>query len=163
MEVRSVEAIVNALNGAGARYIIVGGIAVNAHGFVRMTRDVDIVLELKRDNILKGLNALFQIGYQMAIPVSVDEFLDPETRERWRDEKNMLVLKLWSDLHGRTPVDIFIHEPFDFIDELGRTSKMELSPGTVATIVSLDGLLAMKRKASRPQDLIDIEELLRIP
>ncbi|MES2474534.1 MAG: nucleotidyl transferase AbiEii/AbiGii toxin family protein [Verrucomicrobiota bacterium] len=163
MEVRSFEAIINALNGAGARYIIVGGIAVNAHGFVRMTRDVDIVLELKRDNILTGINALFEIGYQMAIPVSVDEFADPQTRERWRDEKNMIVLKLWSDRHGRTPIDIFIYEPFDFIQELGRVSKMELSPGIVATIVSLESLLAMKREASRPQDLIDIEELLRIP
>lgn len=163
MELRSVEAIVAALNAAGARYIIVGGVAVNAHGFVRMTRDVDIVLELKKENILLGLQALFQIGYQMAVPVSAAEFADSETREKWRDEKNMIVLKLWSDRHNRTPIDIFIYEPFDFVSELNRSTKMELSPGTIATIVSLESLLEMKREASRPQDLIDIEELLRIP
>ena len=46
MEVHSVEAIVSALNNAEAKYLIVGGLAVNAHGFVRLTRDVDIVLQL---------------------------------------------------------------------------------------------------------------------
>lgn len=163
MELRSVEAIVIALNAAGVRYIIVGGVAVNAHGFVRMTRDVDIVLELKTENILLGLDALFQIGYQMAIPVSASEFADSETRERWREEKNMIVLKMWSDRHNRTPIDIFIYEPFDFVGELTRSTKMELSAGIMATIVSLESLLEMKRKASRPQDLIDIEELLRVP
>lgn len=163
MEVRSVEAIVTALNNAGARYIIVGGVAVNAHGFVRMTRDVDIVLELKRENIILGLNALQEIGYQIAMPVSIDEFADFETRERWRDEKNMIVLKLWSDKHGRTPIDIFIYESFDFADELEKSAKMQLKPDVFATIVSLQGLLAMKHHAGRPQDLIDIQELQRIP
>jgi predicted nucleotidyltransferase len=162
MEVRSVEAIVKALNDAKVRYIIVGGIAVNAHGFVRMTRDVDIVLELKKENILLGLNALFEIGYQIAIPVSADEFTDLETRERWRYEKNMIALKLWSDKHGRTPIDIFIYEPFNFAEEIDKTFKVELSPDVFATIVSLECLLAMKRDASRPQDLIDIQELQRI-
>ncbi|WP_411826361.1 hypothetical protein [Luteolibacter sp. AS25] len=163
MQLGSVEAIVHALNTAGARYIIVGGIAVNAHGFVRMTRDVDIVLELKRENIFLGLNALFGIGYQIAIPTSPEEFANPDTRKLWREEKNMIVLKLWSDQHNRTPIDIFIYEPFDFASELEKVSKMELSPGNIATIVSLESLLTMKREASRPQDLFDIEELKRIP
>jgi len=35
MEVRSVEAIVRALNAAEVRYLIVGDLAVNAHGYVR--------------------------------------------------------------------------------------------------------------------------------
>ncbi|MGB6222086.1 hypothetical protein [Haloferula sp.] len=86
MELRSVEAIVKALNDAGARYLIVGDLAVNAHGFARLTRGVDIVLELKSDNILLGLNALFAIGYQMAIPVSAEEFSNAENRQRWREE-----------------------------------------------------------------------------
>ncbi len=163
MEVRSVEAIVKALNDAGARYIIVGGVAVNAHGFVRMTRDVDIVLELKESNIILGLSALREIGYQIAMPVSIEDFADFETRERWREEKNMIVLKLWSDNHGRTPIDIFIYEPFDFTGELANSAKMQLKPDVVATIISLQGLLAMKLQAGRPQDLIDIQELQRIP
>ena len=40
------EAIVRALNTAAVEYLIVGGLAVNAQGFVRSTRDVDLVLKL---------------------------------------------------------------------------------------------------------------------
>jgi len=111
MEVRSVVTIVKALNDAGVEYIIVGGLAVNAHGFVRMTRDLDLVLRLERDNIIRGINTLLNVGYQMAIPVTAEEFADPETRELWKNEKNMILLKLGSDIHRRTPVDIFIDEP----------------------------------------------------
>ncbi|MGB6222085.1 hypothetical protein [Haloferula sp.] len=74
----------------------------------------------------------------------------------------MVVLKLWSDAHGRTPIDIFIYEPFDFSDEIGKAHEMELGPGLSAAIVSLSTLLTMKREASRSQDLTDIEELLRL-
>ena len=162
MEVRSVEAVVKALNEAEVEYIIVGGVAVNAHGFVRMTRDLDLVLRLDRENIILGLNTLFKAGYQMAIPVSAEDFATPETRDQWRKEKNMIVLKLWSDIHRRTPIDIFVYEPFEFATEIQRLIRMELSPEISAPIVSLETLLMMKREADRPQDLIDIQELQRI-
>jgi hypothetical protein len=70
VEVRSVEAIVRALNAADAQYLIVGGLAVNAHGYVRLTRDVDIVLQLDPANFSRALSALFDIGYQMSIPTN---------------------------------------------------------------------------------------------
>lgn len=68
MEVRSVEAIVRALNSAGVEYLIVGGLAVNAHRFVRLTRDADIVLALEPENTMRALHALLDIGYQMSVP-----------------------------------------------------------------------------------------------
>ena len=117
MEVRSVEAIVRALNTAEVEYLIVGGLAVNAHGFVRLTRDVDLVLQLDSGNVSKGLNALLDIGYQMSIPAKPEDFANPEMRESWRQTKGMITLKLWSDQHQRTPVDIFFYEPFDFAEK----------------------------------------------
>ena len=162
MEVRSVEAIVKALNDAKVQYLIVGGLAVNAHGYVRITRDVDIVLRLQRENCVRGLRALQAIGYQLAIPVTVEEFGDSAIRERWRKEQNMIVLKLWSDDHRRTPVDIFVYEPFDFEKESAQASDKEISDGLMARVVSLPTLLEMKRAAGRPQDLIDVAELTRL-
>src|SRR6266496_4464575 len=129
MEVRSVEAIVSALNKAEAKYLIVGGLAVNAHGFVRLTRDVDIVLQLEPSNISKGLNALFAIGYRMSVPAKPDDFANPEIREDWRRNKGMIVLKLWSDAHERTPVDIFVYEPFNFAAEsAARQPHLKFAP-----------------------------------
>ena len=161
MEVRSVESILRALNAAGIDYLIVGGLAVNAHGFVRLTRDVDLVLRLTSENAANGLQALLGIGYRMMVPERPEAFADAVTRERWRQEKNMVVLKLWSDEHRRTPIDIFIYEPFSFAAEITRAMPLEILPGVVAPVVALDTLLEMKSAAGRPQDLIDIEELKR--
>ena len=78
----------------------------------------------------------------MAIPVAAGDFADPKLRESWRKEKNMIVLKLWSDAHRRTPVDIFVYEPFDFKKEFAR-AKWEPVAGKVrAPIVSYKALLA---------------------
>ena len=162
MEVRSIETIVRALNDARVQYLIVGGLAVNAHGFARSTRDVDIVFQLDPSNAGKGLDALLQAGWKMAIPVTPAAFADPLMRESWRAEKHMIVLKLWSDSHRRTPVDIFIYEPFDFHRELPHALHVEIGPGLTAPFVSLETLLQMKREAGRPQDLVDIEEVSRI-
>jgi hypothetical protein len=62
MEVRSVETIVKALNDAAVEYIIVGGLAVNAHGYERFTHDIDLVIGLKPANITRGLHALIAVG-----------------------------------------------------------------------------------------------------
>jgi hypothetical protein len=159
MEVRSIEAIVRALNDAKVQYLIVGGLAVNAYGYERLTRDIDLVIGLEPDNITRGLKALLAIGYQLAIPVTPEEFADPATRETWRREKNMIVLKLWSDVHRRTPIDIFIHEPFDFAAEYAAAKRFEVTGGVSAPIVTWHSLIEMKRFAGRPQDVADIAAL----
>ena len=162
MELRSVEAVVAALNAAEVRYLIVGGLAVNAHGYLRATRDLDLVIQLESDNLRRGLECLFEIGYRLAIPVSVEDFADAAKREAWRVEKGMIVLKLWSDDHRRTPVDVFVYEPFDFCKEFEEACLSELQPGIFARIVSLEALIEMKLVANRPHDLMDIEELRRV-
>ena len=162
MEVRSVEAIVRALNTAEVQYLIVDGLAVNAHGYVRLTRAVDIVLQLDPANVSRALSALFDLGHQMSIPAKPEDLASPETREDWRRSKGMITLKLWSDQHQRTPVDIFVYEPFDFAKEYATATTLEVSPGVAAPLVSLETLLKMKHDAGRAQDLIDIEELQRL-
>lgn len=162
MEVRSVEAIVRALNTAEVEYLIVGGLAVNAHGYERLTQDVDLVIGLASDNIVRGLRALDEIGYRMPIPITPEQFAHASNRETWRTEKNMTVLRLWSDLHRRTPVDVFVYEPFNFVQEYAAAKWEEIAADLKAPVVRCDTLLAMKRVAARPQDLADIAELEQI-
>ena len=162
MEVRSIETIVRALNAAKAQYLIVGGLAVNAHGYERFTRDVDLVVGLRRKNILRALHALHAIGYNMRIPVTPEQFADPALREQWRREKNMVVLQLWSDAHRRTPIDMFVYEPFDFARELKRALHLPVFGDELAPIVSYEALLELKKTAGRSQDLTDIEKLRKL-
>ena len=148
MEVRSIEAIVRALNGAKVKYLIVGGLAVVAHGYERLTNDVDLVISLKRQNIIRGLRALIDIGYNLKIPVTPEQFADPR--------------QLWSDVHRRTPVDVFVYEPFDFQREFPRALREPVFGKVPAFIVSYETLLQMKQSAGRGQDLVDIDKLRRL-
>ena len=162
MEVRSVEAIVRALNEAEVRYLIVDGLAVIAHGYERLTQDVDLVIGLQPENIVRGLRSLQSIEYHMSIPVAPEEFAKPELREQWRKDKGMVVLKLWSDVHRRTPIDVFIYEPFDFAREFAAARWESVFGEVKAPIVSYEALVKMKQEAARPQDLADLVDLARV-
>jgi hypothetical protein len=95
------------------------------------------------------LESLFGIGYRPAIPVSVEDFANPSKREAWREEKGMIVLKLSSDDHRRTPIDIFVYEQFDFDLEFESFVLSELGNGESSRIVTLEALIQMKTEAGR--------------
>ena len=160
MKLASFDALVSALQQAGVRYLIAGGLAVNAHGYLRFTKDVDVVVRLAPDNIERAFAVLAQLGYRPMVPVTAAQFGDAPTREGWVRDKGMQVLQFWSDLHRETPVDMFVHEPFDFEDEYRRSLAKPLGRIEVR-FVTIPTLIRMKEAADRPQDRIDIEYLKR--
>lgn len=162
MEVRSIETIVRTLNHAKVKYLIVGGVAVNVHGYERLTADIDLVVGLKRDNILRALHALKSAGWQLIIPVKPDDFANARLRESWRKEKNLVALKLWSDAHQRTPIDVFVYEPFDFAKEFAAAEWRPIRGKISAPVVSYSTLIAMKKEAGRDKDLLDIKQLKKL-
>lgn len=162
MKLAAFEAVAGVLAGAQVRYLVAGGLAVNAHGYIRLTMDIDLVLALDADNIRKAFVALAGIGYRPMVPVSVETFLQPEQRRRWYDEKGMQVLSFQSDDWPGTPVDIFIYEPFDFSREYDAALQGELLPGVTARFLSMPALISMKQAAGRPRDLDDVQHLQAI-
>jgi predicted nucleotidyltransferase len=50
--------ICRALNAAGARYILIGGFAVIAHGGARTTKDIDLLVDAASDNVARVKQAL---------------------------------------------------------------------------------------------------------
>lgn len=161
MTLGSFDALVRALDEARVRYLVAGGLAVNAHGYLRFTRDVDIVLELARPNVLAAFAALEGIGYKPIVPVKAADLADEATRDGWIRDKGMTVLSFWSESHRDTPVDVFVTEPFDFQAEYARALIKPFGSGSVR-FVSIPTLLQMKELAGRPQDRIDIEYLKKI-
>ena len=117
MKLDSVEKIFRVLNTAGVQYLVADGLAVNAHGYLRFTKDVDFVVRLLPENIKQAFTALGTLGYRPNVPVTGEQFADSEQRQSWIDNKGMQVLQLWSDAHRETPVDIFVTEPFPFEEE----------------------------------------------
>ena len=159
MVTRSLEQIFRTLNEAGARYLVAGGLAVVAHGFVRFTNDVDIVLDLEEDNCLRALPALGKLGYRPLVPVGIEEFASAESRRSWAKEKGAKVFHLFSDDHPQTRIDLFLESPFDFDEAYERCHWQEAGEGVRVPFVGLDELIAMKSQAGRPQDRIDVEKL----
>ncbi|MEW5875473.1 MAG: nucleotidyl transferase AbiEii/AbiGii toxin family protein [Candidatus Zixiibacteriota bacterium] len=159
MKQDSLRSVMESLDREGVRFLVAGGLAVNAHGLLRVTADVDLIVQLAPDNIRKAFAALERLGYRPLVPVTVDGFADAKTREGWVRSKGMRVLQFFSDRHRSVTVDVFVEEPFVFDDEYDQSLQKELPDGIVVRFVSLRTLLRMKQEAGRPRDLQDIEEL----
>lgn len=159
VKLASFEAIVRALEGAGVRYLVAGGLAVNAHGYLRFTKDVDFVVQLIPDNVERAFAALGALGYRPTVPVTAVQFGNSALRESWIRDKGMQVLQFWSDAHRETPVDVFVSEPFPFDEEFERALVKPLYGTTPVRFVSIPALIRMKEAAGRTQDRIDIEYL----
>jgi predicted nucleotidyltransferase len=162
MDRKNIEAVFRALNDSGARYLVVGGLAVIAHGFLRVTKDLDLVLDFEPANVLKAVEALESLGFQPLVPVPFRAFADAENRRSWREDKNARVFQIWSDRFPTVRIDLFLDSPFDFGPAWQGAIRNEILPGLVVPFVGLEILLAMKREAGRPQDHIDIAQLERL-
>lgn len=159
MHVRSVEALITTLNTAEVRYLVVGGLAVVAHGFVRFTADVDLIVDLEEQNLQRAVRAFLSLSYRPRAPVALEEFIDPSKRALWIREKGLTVFSLYSPLHPATEVDLFAEAPLPFATAYTRAVRQEVAPNALATFVGFDDLVALKRRAGRPQDLLDVERL----
>jgi predicted nucleotidyltransferase len=159
MEKHSVETIVQALNAANVRYLVVGGLAVVAHGYVRFTADVDLIVDLEPANLTRAIAALGRLGYRPRAPVGFEEFADSKKRAQWVRDKGLTVFSLYSLEHPLTEVDLFVEPPFDFSVVYRRAARTEIAPGVEATFIGLRDLVRLKREAARPQDLLDLERL----
>lgn len=159
MTLGSFEAIVRALNQFKVGYLVAGGLAVNAHGYLRMTRDVDLVIALNPENIVQTFDALATLKYQPLVPITARDFSNPVLRQQWIEEKGMKVLNFFSDQYKDTPIDVFVFEPFDYQEELKVCMRTELLPGIPVQFVSLAALIRMKEIANRPRDQDDLQHL----
>ena len=159
METRGIKAVFSALNENRVRYLVAGGLAVVAHGYLRTTQDIDLVLDLEEDNTRRALRALEKLGYKPTVPVPIESFADAQKRESWSREKGAMVFQLFSDDNPTVRVDLFLTPPFDFEEAYKHAKREALEPDLEITFVGLDDLIAMRKSAGRPQDNTDVEKL----
>jgi hypothetical protein len=155
----SLRAIIQGLNDAKVRYLVVGGFAVNVHGFRRLTDDLDLMIQLEDRNLSAAMSVLKKLGYQPKVPVAVEDFADPLKREVWIKEKHMLVFGLRSQAHQETDVDVFVNDPLGFDGAYNRASYFDLGPGLALPVCSYEDLVKLKMMAGRSRDLDDLRRL----
>lgn len=90
------EHIFKELEAHKVKYLVIGGIAVNLHGFARATGDLDIMISYDDSNVEAFLMAAGALDLTPKIPVKLEEFSDPSKREMWQNSKNMKVFSLRS-------------------------------------------------------------------
>ncbi len=125
MRVADVEAIFRALNDADVKYLVVGGFAVIAHGYLRSTLDVAVVIQLERDNNIRAMQVLEKIDYHPLVPVAATDFANEALRNSWREEKHMIVFQLrHSDPELRASTYSSPNLPYFLTNMLARIGNM---------------------------------------
>ncbi len=76
---------------------------MGAHGYLRFTRDVDIVIQLIPENIERLYAALASLGYQPSVPITMRQFANSELRNSWIRDKGMQVLQFGAMRTQRLP------------------------------------------------------------
>jgi len=145
--VATLDAVIDALNTAGIAYALCGGLAVNLHGHVRATRDIDFLLP--SEELDRARAALRALGFNIdAGPIP---FGAGTPNERVLHRVSRII-------DGQlSTIDLMIVTP---VLESAWASRVCARWRTRDVwTVSLEGLASMKRLAGRPQDLADLDNL----
>lgn len=142
------------------RYVLVGGIAINLHGSLRNTADLDILVEMSNENLAKVVTILKDQGYRVKQPVDPMGIADPKTRNGWIYGKNMKAFNFYKDRELKE-VDIIIDSPISYEAAQPRAEITKIGDLRLP-LISIDDLIKMKTRAGRAVDQLDVAELKRI-
>lgn len=144
----------------GVEHIIIGGLAVGAHGHVRPSKDLDIVPNPARENLARLVTALVDSNAVDAEAGDFDQAELPMSAMRVEDLSQGGNFRLTTDLGD---LDIFQWvsgiEADDLYAALGQSALVGNVQGVSVRICGLEHLRAMKTAAGRPQDLEDLQRL----
>lgn len=144
--------LLEALVAGEVRFVLVGGLAVNAWGYLRGTADVDIVPDPDRDNLDRLTNVLESLGGRVETPDgrlaagAIRTFLGVGDRTLVATDAG--------------PVDVLQGLPqIPRYAELAPDAVEADLDGVKVPVCSLEALLGMKRASGRLRDRDDLEQL----
>ncbi|MBL7795597.1 MAG: nucleotidyltransferase [Saprospiraceae bacterium] len=138
---------IKSLNERGVRYLVIGGYAVNFHGYPRYTKDIDFWLDPDPENAERLLLALADFGFG-GLGLTVSDFTNPA---------NIVQLG-----HEPYRIDLLNEvEGLDF-DECFQIKEIHELDGEAVNFINLPNLIEAKKNAGRLKDLADAEELEKI-
>lgn len=145
------ERIFAALDAHKVEYVVVGGIAVQAHGHVRMTNDVDLMPSPAPENLERLAAALIELDAHVLNPGGESLRIEPQMLPR---------ATLWQFATRHGDIDV-LHDASgaDAFAKLRRRALVIALGDRSVPIASRDDLIRMKRASGRPVDISDIAAL----
>ncbi|GAB5521266.1 MAG: nucleotidyl transferase AbiEii/AbiGii toxin family protein [Rhodothermales bacterium] len=135
------------LNAHEVQYLVIGGYAVNYHGYPRYTRDIDFWVWMTNENVGRLLNALHDFGFG-SLGLKAADFMDPD-----------LVIQLG---HEPYRIDILVAVEGAAFDACYARRSETVLDGVAVNFLSAEDLIRVKRETARLQDLADAEQIERI-
>jgi predicted nucleotidyltransferase len=139
--------LIQLMNRHGVQYAMVGGFAVNYHGYVRTTQDIDFLVYPSEENAVRMMAALTEFGFGNA-GIPQEYFARKGTVVHIGVEPNRI--DFLTHLAGVDNEVIFSNLEDVVIDDV--STKM----------ISFQDLISAKKKSKRLKDLADAEELEKI-
>jgi len=133
---------------AGVEFAVVGGVAVNAYGYVRATHDLDIFIRPTEENARAAFQALLGLGVPLD-GLTPGDLLDDEENLRFGPEEDH--------------IDILASIGEMAFDQVWRNRVETMVEGIEIPFISKADLIENKRQVGRLRDLADAEELESIP
>jgi hypothetical protein len=132
------------LNANQVRYLVIGGYAIALHGHPRYTKDLDIWIEMTRDNAAQIVRALDQFGFG-SLGLKEDDFLVADQ-----------IIQL-----GYPPnrIDLLTSAPGVDFETCYASRVCTDVDGVPINFIDLENLKKNKRSCGRKQDLADLEAL----
>jgi predicted nucleotidyltransferase len=138
------------LNNQGVRYIMVGGVATNFHGYQRVTEDIDLWLEDTPDNRSRLRKAFKEDGLGDYEILETITFIPGWTDFTLNNGVRLDIMTGLKGLEGQTFEECYNYASIADID------------GLKVPFLHINPLLQAKKAASRPKDRYDIDELEKI-
>lgn len=137
------------------RYLVAGGVAVALYGNPRFTKDLDLFIDPREDNVRRAVEAFKALGFVPRVPVKAEEFISAKNRAKWKEEKGMLAFTFINPKNPFENVDLLFSAPMSF-ESAYRRKKIFRSKNIAVPTVAVKDLIQMKREAGRRHDLDDL-------
>ncbi len=134
------------------RMLMVGGSAVNFHGYQRHSADVDFWIETSNENFEKLVATFNEMGYE------IDDF--PEKVKN--QEQNISIKFSPVDLNLELITNFSVNKSFEDAYRDSEKVVVNEKPFLRWNVLSYEDLITSKIKANRPKDLLDIQQLREI-
>lgn len=143
------------------RYLLAGGLASNLYGVERATRDIDLIIDFEKENLIKFEKVVKSLGFHERIPLFARDLWDPKYRKMLLEEKNMIAFSYYNAPRGELVIDLILNSPQSF-ETMWASKAIRNDGGTTLYLVNVEHLIEMKEIANRPQDQYDVIQLKRL-